>query len=33
MTVCNRLELDPFITNKLHLKKKREEGGGCCEII
>ena len=31
MTVSNRLELDPFITNKLHLKKKIDEGG-CCDI-
>jgi hypothetical protein len=32
MTVSNRLELDPFITEKLHFKKKRDEGG-CCEIL
>jgi len=31
MTVSNRLELDPFVTGKLHLKKKKDEGG-CCEI-
>ena len=32
MTVSNRLELDPFITEKLHFKKKRDEGG-CCNIF
>ena len=31
MTVSNRLELDPFITEKLHFKKKRDEGS-CCDI-
>ncbi len=31
MTVSNRLELDPFVTDKLHLKKKKDEGG-CCVV-
>jgi hypothetical protein len=31
MTVSNRLEIDPFITEKLHFKKKKGEKG-CCNI-
>jgi hypothetical protein len=31
MTVSNRLEVDPFITDKLHFKKKKGEKG-CCNL-
>ena len=31
MTVCNRLEVDTFITDKLKLKKKKDDKK-CCSI-
>ena len=32
ITVSNRLEVDPFITDKLHFKKRKGEEG-CCLLI